>query len=274
MTQTSPRSTTHDAAFSLLLTLVVTLLAPLFLLDADGDITSARAAALQTVTAYRAQNHASLLAVAKIIAFGLAALGSLSLSMADDLPIPMILRLRGNANALNRVAERAERALGQTQSAQAADTAPTFNADEVLASVAEAQARAAQARAGLNLPLPAAPHSTAQQSKAQPSPAQPSATPQPAEPAQTATRQTAASQAATQATLTPEQRTTAMWAAAMADIAGEYAAEMATLPPAQRKAATLRANALSTTANALLTGAQAQRPRPGDLAGLTRPPPR
>ena len=51
------------------------------------------------------------MAIAKVIGFGLATLGSLSLSMGDDLPIPAILRLRANANALDRSADRNERKL-------------------------------------------------------------------------------------------------------------------------------------------------------------------
>jgi hypothetical protein len=90
----------------ILLNLIVTLLAPMFLCASDGDIRFARMAAIETINGYRAQNHAGLIAVAQIVAFGLAALGSLSLSMADDLSVSMTLRLRGNANALNRSAEQ------------------------------------------------------------------------------------------------------------------------------------------------------------------------
>jgi hypothetical protein len=46
-------------------------------------------AAIGTVNAYRARNHADLIAIAQIIAFGPAALGSLSLSMADDISLSM-----------------------------------------------------------------------------------------------------------------------------------------------------------------------------------------
>jgi hypothetical protein len=103
------RTPFHPA--DILLNLIVTLLAPMFLCASDGDIRFARMAAIETINGYRAQNHAGLIAVAQIVAFGLAALGSLSLSMADDISVSMTLRLRGNANALNRSAEQNRRAL-------------------------------------------------------------------------------------------------------------------------------------------------------------------
>ena len=70
---TEPQDTTPANA---LLTLIVTLLAPMFLTVCGGDIALAQAAALETVNDYRAQNHAGLIAVALIVAYGLAALSS------------------------------------------------------------------------------------------------------------------------------------------------------------------------------------------------------
>ncbi|MEA2740659.1 MAG: deoxyribodipyrimidine photo-lyase [Acetobacteraceae bacterium] len=96
-----------------LLNLIAALLAPMFLCVCGGDLSLARAAAIETINAYRVRGDPSLLAVAPIVAFGLAALGSLSLSMTDDLTLSMTLRLRGNANALDRSAERNRRALGK-----------------------------------------------------------------------------------------------------------------------------------------------------------------
>jgi hypothetical protein len=103
MTQT----TTADGAntrrrFDTLINLLVTLLTPMFFAPTGGDIQFARIAALETIIGYQAQTGAGLIAVAKIIGFGIATLDSLSLSMNQDLEIPIILRLRGNANALGR----------------------------------------------------------------------------------------------------------------------------------------------------------------------------
>jgi hypothetical protein len=89
----------------------------MFLDVSGGDIGFARAAALETVNAYRTRNAADLVSIAQIVAFDLAALGSLSLSMADNLSLSVTLRLRGNANALNRSAEHNRRALQDNHTA-------------------------------------------------------------------------------------------------------------------------------------------------------------
>jgi hypothetical protein len=233
-----------------LINLIVTLLAPMFLPGAGGDISFARIAALETITAYRMQNPVGLLLVAKIVAFGLTALGSLGLSMTDDLPIPLILRLRANANALNRSAERTERTLGETRFIRP-PAEPDTGLDEatVLAGVAEAQARAAAARANVQAAQP---------------PTRAAAAPVPP-PAPILVSQPPLNTVETQ-----DQRNRGLWAAAMADVAAEYTAEMATLPSAERRDAKLRAAALSSTANSLLCGATAPRPRPGDLTAMMR----
>jgi hypothetical protein len=101
---------TQPSSTDVLIALLVTFLTPLFL-TAGGDVSLARAAAYETITAYRTRNAMDLFAVVQIIGFGMAALGSLSLSMGDGLSMSMILRLRGNAAALNRAAEQNRRAL-------------------------------------------------------------------------------------------------------------------------------------------------------------------
>ena len=98
--------------------LVVTFLTPAFLSVSGGDIGYARAAAVETVRSYRGRNQGDCLSVAQIIAFGLATLSSLSLSMEDNLSLSMTLRLRSNATWLNRAAESSRRALHQSQSAE------------------------------------------------------------------------------------------------------------------------------------------------------------
>jgi hypothetical protein len=125
-----------------LINVLVALLAPMFMAGAGGDISLARIAALETITSYRVRNHSSLMAVAKIIAFGLTTLGLLGLSMADDGSIPRILHLCGNAKALDRCCERAERALREARALPAAG-APGRGFDEsvVRASMAEAALR-------------------------------------------------------------------------------------------------------------------------------------
>ena len=113
MTQTTtPTQKPRPNPSDILMNLIVTLLTPMFL-GVTADIALARMAATETINAYRAQNLADLIAIAQIIAYGLAALGSLSLSMADDLSLSMTLRLRNNANACSRSAEQSRRARGE-----------------------------------------------------------------------------------------------------------------------------------------------------------------
>ena len=89
--------------------LVLMLLAPMFLWSTNGDIRLAYTAAAQTVNEYRITNRLSLFTVAKIIAFDIATLSSLSQSMYEDVSMLLALRLRGNANSLDRSAERNRR---------------------------------------------------------------------------------------------------------------------------------------------------------------------
>ena len=91
--------------------LIITYLTPMFLATTGGDIQYARMAATEAVNAYAARDPIDLLSIAQIIAFGLAILNSLSRSMAENLPIALVLRLRGNAVSLGRAAERCRRAL-------------------------------------------------------------------------------------------------------------------------------------------------------------------
>lgn len=241
-----------------LINLIVALLAPMFL-SASGDIRFARMAALETVNAYRARNQADLMAIAQIIGCGLAALGSLSLSMADNLSLSMTLRLSGNAVALNRSVERNRRALKEKRPdtamtatpLSAPEPEPDEDSDEaeLVASVVATQKRAAEARAHLQGTEPVADRTPS------PAPAPITAAPiiPPTPPAPTTAE---------------DKRHRALWAAAMTEVAGKYTAGLANLPPAERKVASIRAAALTSTANALLSGAPMPRLRPGALGGM------
>jgi hypothetical protein len=235
MTETTPKAPPQQSGpetdppltlAEILMNLIVILLAPMFLSATGGDISFARMAALETVNGYRSQNQTDLLSIAQIIAFGLAALGSLSLSMADDLSLTMTLRLRGNANALNRSAEHSRRALRDTATTATPQIAPA--------------------------PIPVAPKLPAE-TQNHPKPA-PLKSPTPSEPALT------------------DQQIQAMWATAMTDVAGEYTASLAYLPPTERKAASRRAAALSSCAHDLLTGTVPTKPRIGGLNALIQRP--
>jgi hypothetical protein len=226
-----------------LMALIVTLLAPMFLGVTAGDFSLARLAALETVSAYQARNQADLIAIAQIIAYGLAALGSLSLSMDDNISLSMALRLRGNANALDRSAEHNRRALAQTRpeapALQQPSAADARYEAEVIANLEETKRCVAEAQARLHPPAPA------------PAPA-PAPTPAPVLTLQ-------------------DKQIQAAWASAMTDVAGEFTASVAHLPPAERKEASRRAALLSGCANELLSGNVPPRPKPGALDPFIRP---
>jgi hypothetical protein len=101
--------------------LIAASLTPIFSTATDGDPVRAEAAAIETINAYVPSHPVDLLPIAQIIAFGLAALRSLSLSMAENIPIPLMLRLRGSAASLSRGAEQCRRALSEPM---LADTDP------------------------------------------------------------------------------------------------------------------------------------------------------
>jgi hypothetical protein len=222
-------TTTTQRPFDILLNLIVILLAPMFLGVTAGDVGLARLAALQTVNDYRARNHADLIAVAQIVAFGLAAVGSLSLSLADDISVSMALRLRGNALACNRAAERNRLTLlkARANEPQPAEDEPPPQPDTFLSAAAEqlladeAQARLDQTNSAIPVPTPAA-------------------------------------------TRTPaEKRHQQMWAIAIAKESSDIAASLQKLPPAERAAAESRVAFLGSTAHDLIYGAPVPLPEPG-----------
>jgi hypothetical protein len=141
--------------------LILALLAPMFLWSTSGDIRLAYTAAAQTVNEYRITNRLSLFTVAKIIAFDIATLSSLSLSMHEDVSMLLALRLRGNANSLDRSGERNRRLLEQESRAGDASDASVIEA-----AIAEAERMVREA----NSPIHAA----------APEPKQPNAEPAPA----------------------------------------------------------------------------------------------
>ena len=130
-TATPPASNLDLQPGDILLHLIVTLLAPMFLGVCCGNLDFARMAALETVNAYRARSHVDLIAVAQIVAHGLASVSSACLSMSDDISLSMTLRLRASANASDRACERNRRALEKNRATPVPD--PVFAADPIFA---------------------------------------------------------------------------------------------------------------------------------------------
>jgi hypothetical protein len=223
----SIRKTTQGAS-DLLANLIIALLAPMFLWSSQGDVALARAAAAETLNAYCAADNLTLIRAGKILAFDLATLSSLSLSMCDETAATLALRLRGNAVSLDRAAERNRAALEQDR--RNAALVPQAAEADPAAAVREAQRQVRQA-------------------PAEPQPSPPQMSP-PAAPVQT-TAQPAASEAG--APMTEQRRATA-WAGAMTEVAAEMTAELFGLSPAERVADVMRIEALTRTATALGSG--------------------
>jgi hypothetical protein len=236
MSAPEPASPTTDLG-----NLILALLAPMFLWSTAGDIGLAYAAAAQTVNEYRVTNRLSLFTVAKIIAFDIATLSSLSLSMYEDVSMLLALRLRGNANSLDRCGERSRRLLEQENRSGAAGPAE----EPVEAAIAKAEQMVHNAKARMQAadapapgPRPNAGATAKPPVVAVPVPPSAAAVPA-AEPAQNPWR--------------------AAWADAMTVVAEEFTAGLKDLPPDERRREMARIQALTTTA--------------GDLVSGTAPPP-
>ncbi len=99
---------------------ILTHLAGLFLTGAAGDMTAAREAAAQTLTAYRPETEDELRLAANIISFSFQALEALSQAASPDMPLTRTLRLRGSAVSLSRESHKAQRRLDKLQTARRA----------------------------------------------------------------------------------------------------------------------------------------------------------
>jgi hypothetical protein len=236
-TTSGPASVPRLHPADMLLQLIVFLLAPMFLCVSDGDIALARYAALETINAYRARNHAELIMIAQIVAFGLAALGSLSLSMLDDASLPTVLRLRGNANACNRSAEQNRRALVKSQ----ANDAPSAEAAEFVPTAPEPDL-SSEPEPFLSA---AAEHLLAEESLArlQPAPTQ---------------------------DLPEAKHRQQIWATAMLQEVEDITATLASLRPEERHTAARNAETLNSAAEDLLTGPLVPKLDPSALVAMMR----
>ena len=221
----------------LLLSVIVTLLTPLFLGAAGNDLALAHAAALETVNEYRARSGVELLIVAQIVAFSLAALATALKSMQDDLSAEAMLRLQTKANALSRTAEQNRRALDKARNEPPPLLDDLPDEAELLASLAERAANRASPNPTKTAPTETAPIETA-----------------PAEPAP------APAEATIAATGWTEQQVRAAWAAGFAEVAQEIAGDLENLSPAQRRAATIQMSALNDAAHSLQNGEPLERP--------------
>ena len=87
---------------------ILAFLATLFLPSTAGNLEAARSAAAALLASYDVRTDRQLRLAALAVAFSFGALDSLSRAAAPELPANQVLRLRGNANALNRAAHQNE----------------------------------------------------------------------------------------------------------------------------------------------------------------------
>ena len=104
--------TITDAVF----TKIVAFLTPLFLDTCCGNIEIARASGATVLAGYNARTDHELRLAALVLAFSLGALDALARAVNPELTENQVLRLRGNANALNRAALQNQKALDELQS--------------------------------------------------------------------------------------------------------------------------------------------------------------
>jgi hypothetical protein len=171
-----------------LLAVLATLMAP-----ALPDVHRARLAAREAIAAHQARGAHEQMTIAQIAAFAVAALDTLRLSMPDDVSLSMKLKLRGNANGLNRSAHDNTQILERGRR-----------------TAAPQQANLAEQAAAAGWDIPETP----------PPPAEPSSRPNLA----SAMQAVAARLQASTATASPAQRkNNAVWADTLTNVADEIA---------------------------------------------------
>jgi hypothetical protein len=124
---------------------ILYILLPTFLGGAAGNLDAARQAARAALTAYDPQTEQELRLAAQITQYSFASLDAVSRSIDPDLPLTTVLRLRGNANAMQRSANQCQRTLErlrkerrQAQPAQATTDLPHAEAPTTEAPTTEA----------------------------------------------------------------------------------------------------------------------------------------
>jgi hypothetical protein len=133
-------------------------LAPFFLEAAKGNATDARAAAEAMVNSFGPETSEQTLLAAQIVVYSLAGLDSLRRSAeAPDIAPSVHLRLRGNANAMQRASQNCRKAFDMrrkgTVGATPATQVRTFTEDDLKAAIQSASAVIAEARAAAQTPM-------------------------------------------------------------------------------------------------------------------------
>ena len=114
MTQSAAEQAPASALMMFILAALSSMMVPTL-----SDLTLARLAAQEAIEAYRTRGQHELITIGQIVAFAITALDTLRLSMSDDLSLSMKLRLRGNANGLNRSSRDCTQLLEKSRSSAA-----------------------------------------------------------------------------------------------------------------------------------------------------------
>lgn len=118
----APEQTQQVSPVNDLVNLLITMLTPMFIAAAGGDLRLARLGAQQMLLAYKAHNHADWLTIAQVVALGLATLNTLCLSFAETLPVSLVVRLNNSADRLNRAEGRQRKLLAESASKPQTET--------------------------------------------------------------------------------------------------------------------------------------------------------
>lgn len=249
--------------------LLVNLLLPVFLSLSGNDMTLAYRAAAQTINSYRYYNLGEMISVVQIIALGMASTHSLGLSMRDDAPPSMVVRLQNTVNGLIRSEQAERRILAETPPPHRAGRnapPPKPRPRPAPAQTQEAQAQQPQpeqSQPEQSQPEHAQPEHTQQN---QPAPEQCAPRPQSMDEsaviAQLAETQKLVEQAKIAADSDPEAAHRCAWATGIVQVATECVQELPNLPPTERKANLIQAAALCHSATEMLSGAPAAFPLP------------
>jgi hypothetical protein len=146
---------------------IIAFLAPLFLDTVAGNLPAARQAASDTLLSYGTLNDRQARLAALSIAFSFGALDAMSRATDTTLPVSQVIRLRGNANALNRAVQQNENRLEKLLKHQGADEAASDETLPASTGIADLLAFARPGGMAKTSPAPVAPISRQQRRAAE-----------------------------------------------------------------------------------------------------------
>ncbi len=181
-----------------------------FFVATSATLDEARGAILAALASYGARTQAELAEAAQVLALGLATLESLSEATISGTSVTTRLRLRGNANALNRSKKQCQQALTDSLGTEPAEPAATASGEPE----ADLGAAIRHARAMANL-------ATNQATSQQPAATRPAVVPTPGPTTSAVTVPQMTPQRPAPEQLTTQQKNQMLWASAMGQVIGK-----------------------------------------------------